>query len=91
MARALRSGSSSSSPPGVRPTELRRLIERRVRSASDRVCRGFFTGDGDAAFMEARIWSANACVGDRGWSGEACIGFGGETVGGEALGGDTLR
>ena len=34
---------------------LPRAIERRVRSARERVCRGFLLGEGEAVAMEARI------------------------------------
>ena len=46
-----------------------RAMERRVRSASERVCR-FFRGEGEAASTEARISSANSWVGEIDRAGE---------------------
>ncbi|KAL5868669.1 hypothetical protein ACKVWC_011601 [Pyricularia oryzae] len=82
--------SSSSSSPSL----TSRTMDRRVRSASERVWRGFFSGEGDAADIDASmasasrcVWDTTGCGGSIGRSSGVCLGAGGgEGVRGRAAG-----
>lgn len=84
MARRGRSAiSNSSCKSEYLECELRDM-ESRVRSARERVWRGFL-GDGDEAEMDVRIWAARS--GEVGAAAVVGTAIGASLIGGESLGG----